>query len=60
MLYMGAICAVMRGSGIAESSAALVTHILNTPGCLGVSLNCLRALHEMLREGQCDTYVVLQ
>ena len=38
-----------------------MTHILNTPGCLdGVSLNRLRTLHEMLRQGQWDTDTVLQ
>ena len=43
------------------TSAALVTHILNTPGCLdGVSLNRLCTLHDMLRQGQWDTDTVLQ
>ena len=43
-----------------STSTALVTHILNTPGCLdGVSLNRLRTLHERY-EGQCDTDTVLR
>ena len=37
-------------------SAALVTHILTTTCCTDrVSLNHLRTLHKMLRQGQCDT-----
>ena len=75
MSYMGAIGAIMGGSGLAElwetvyapntvlhmakghvyarahllTAAALVTHVLDTPGCLtDINLNRLRILHDML------------
>ena len=89
MSYMGAIGAIMGGSGLAElwetvyapntvldmtkghayaralrahllTAAALVTHVLDTPGCLtDINLNRLRTLHDMLLNSQCDAGIVL-
>ena len=42
------------------TAATLVTHVLDTPGCLtDINLNRLRTLHDMLLNSQCDAGIVL-